>query len=81
MILKTRYFDDVIIKIFKYNFKAHNILMKFIYLLYKSPLYFAVEKQDLPIIQLLLSNERINVNIINKIFKLYFNIIQNKKVF
>lgn len=37
--------------------------MKFIYLFNKTPLHIAIEKMNLPIVQLLLSNPKIDVNI------------------
>ena len=40
--------------------------MKLSLLLYKTALYLAVEKKNLKIIKLLLSNDKIDVNIINK---------------
>ena len=49
-----------------------NILMKFILDFQKTPLCIAVEKQNVEIIQLLLANEKIDVNLpyILKLFNL-----------
>ena len=50
--------------------------MKFLILFYKTAFYLAVEKENLEIIKLLLTNDKIDINIIN-IFLISFNIIQN----
>ena len=32
---------------------------------YKTPLYFAIEKENIEIIKLLLTNDKLNINILN----------------
>ena len=49
-----------------------NNLMKFILLFQKTALYIAVEKENIEIIKLLLSNNRINININNILSLIFF---------
>ena len=39
--------------------------MRFLYIIYKTALYLAVEKENLEIIKLLLNNDKIDISIIN----------------
>ena len=45
--------------------------MKFKYNLYKTALYCAVEKENIDIVKLLLTNDKIDVNILNILFIFY----------
>ena len=45
--------------------------MKFYYLFDKTALYLAIEKENIEIVKLLLSNEKIDVNIINIFIFIY----------
>lgn len=38
-----------------------------IFLLNKTPLYFAVEKGNIEVIKLLLANDKLDINVLNKI--------------
>lgn len=50
--------------------------MKFyIFFLNKSPFYAAVEKENIQIIKLLLTKEKLDINMLNISAKIYFNII------
>lgn len=46
--------------------------MKLFYLFYKTALHVAVEKKNIEMIQVLLSSTRINANVKDKIFFVYF---------
>ena len=49
--------------------------MKFIYKkLYETALYLAIEKENIEIVKLLLTNDKIDVNILNILFLFYYKI-------
>ena len=59
------------------------ILMKFLYnIIYKTALYLAVEKGNIEIVRLLLTNDKLDINLLNilNIFSIKFGIISSNYI-
>ena len=65
MKFKTIFFNDIQNHIFQSNYNK-------IYFFYKTALYLAVENESIDIIKLLLSNDKIDVNILNILIFFFF---------
>lgn len=53
--------------------------MKFLHDFYKTPLFVAIEKENIGIVSLLLSNDKIDINIPNIFINYYVYMIRNWK--
>ena len=76
MEFKIIYFNQIQNDIFQYNYHIIDS--------YKTALYLAVENENIEIIKLLLTNNRLDINVLNilylfflKFHNIFFNIIQN----
>ena len=45
--------------------------MIFFFLIYKTALYYAIENENIEMVKLLLTNDKIDVNILNVFIKIY----------
>ena len=72
-------------KIISFNWIQNHIFERNfdIIIIYKTAFYLAVEKESIEIVKLLLTNDKLDINVLNIfhnfyiIFKIFFNIIQN----
>lgn len=70
---------EFVINYFNYDeIYKKNIFIEFIFFCFnKAPLYAAVEKENYDIVRLLCSNDKLDINLLNKITFFLFNDIYN----